>query len=181
MYNGLIIGLVILAVLLLGGFITSMLIHMFSVPAIFTPKKLLKEIADIIKLTEDDVLYELGAGHGRVSFELSKQDPKSISLYEISPLLAMQLRLKLVLNRVKGDKTKINLITENIFSLKYEKQDELTVIYAYLSEEAMKKLEPKVIPALNKDVTLYSYKYKFPNLKENKRHTLSNGEVLFVY
>jgi len=181
MGNGLAVGLVILIILLLGGFIVSLLIHMFSIPAIFTPKSVLKEIADIIKLTKDDVLFELGAGHGRVSLELSKQNPQSISLYEISPILAIQLRFKIIINKLKGNKTKINLLTENIFSINYAKEDSLTVIYTYLSENAMKKLEPNVVKTLNQGTVLYSYKYKFPNLKEVEKHELSNKESLYVY
>jgi len=181
MQNGLTVGLMILMILLIGGFVTSLLIHFFSVPTIFTPKSILSEIADIIKITKDDVLFELGAGHGRVGFKLSKQNPKSISLYEISPILSIHLRFKSFIEKLKGNKTKINLITENLFSINYKNHPELTVIYAYLSENAMKKLEAKVIPTLNEGTTLFSYKYKFPNLKEKKKYELSNEEFLFMY
>ena len=178
MSNGIVIGLLILAVLLVLSFIVSMLIHVFITPIVFTPKSVIDEIVKFFKVSEKDKIIELGAGDGRVGYALAKKSPKKVAFFEISPLLNIVIRVKSWVYKLKRGKSKIEINAENLFKTDFK---EFTSAYVYLEPKLMQRLLSTVIDDLNKGLVIYAYRYPFPQIKEKETLKLSNGENLYIY
>lgn len=179
MYNGIIFGLIILMILVLGGVIISLLIHVLLIPAVFTPKRIVKEIIKLMNLSKEFTFMELGAGDGRMSSTALTSGVKEVIIYEVSPIFVILAKLSLFITKLaRKAKGKITIFSQNLYTADLSKA---TVVYLHLSPKAMKRLENKIAEATKDGVGVYSYKYEFPNLKATKTFELSNGESLYLY
>lgn len=129
-----------------------------------TPKKYIRKIFDEIRLSENDLLIDLGSGDGRVLRIAANEYgcravgiEKSVILYIISKILSRNnKRIKIIL----GDLFNTNL-------------KNATVVYAYLSKKLMKNLKQKLENELKHGTIVVSLDHKIPGWKPVK--TIKTG------
>jgi len=177
MERGIYLSTIIIIVLILIGLLVSFFTGIFLVPLVPTPKKVRKEILEIMNLEPTDILVDLGSGNGIFLIEAHKKyNVKGIG-YEISPLGIFTSRIYKFLKF--GFKNDIAIVPNNFLNLPIPTADK---IYCYLNTRALKALKTKFINEdIKKDVMIFSYKYCFPDVKYEKKVELSDKEYLFIY
>ncbi len=130
-----------------------------------------------MRLKPTDMLVDLGSGNGIFLIEAHlRYKIKGIG-YEISPLGIFTSRIYRFLKL--GFKKDIAIVANNFLNLPIPKAD---VIYCYLNTKALKSLKRKFyIEEIAPDMTIYSYKYFFPDVKYENKIQLENKESLFIY
>ena len=177
MEKGVFLSTIIIVSLIFLGLLMSFFTGIFLVPLIPTPKSIRQEILEIMKLKPTDILVDLGSGNGIFLIEAHlKHGIKGIG-YEISPLGIFTSRIYKFLRM--GFKNDIAIIPNNFLNLPIPTADK---IYCYLNTRALKALKRKFLfEEISPKITIYSYKYFFPDVKYEEKIELSNGEYLFVY
>jgi hypothetical protein len=131
-----------------------------------TPESAAIIMADLAKVTEDDIIYDLGSGDGTALITAAKlKDARGVGV-EIDPSRVFISRLTVKLNRVDR---KIKIVRKNFFDVDLS---EATVIYMYLVPKAIEKLKPKLLKELNPGTRIVTFVYKtdFPLLAEDKKN-----------
>lgn len=135
-------------------------------PFWWTPQDRVSDMLEIAEVTEDDVVYDLGSGDGRIVIAAAQTygargvgieiDP---DLVETSNNAAAEAGVSDRVRFVRGD------FYETDFS-------DATVVMMYLFEETNEKLKPYLIEQLPSDARIVTYKYRMPGwtpVRANKR------------
>jgi SAM-dependent methyltransferase len=139
----------------------------------FTPTR--HNIADamlrLAAVTQDDVVYDLGSGDGRIPIiAAQKYGARGIGI-EIDPRLVTQswgnANDGQVANRVK-------FITGDLFEADLS---EATVVTMYLSPSIMKRLRPK-LRALKPGTRIVSHQFPMPDWPPDARRQIDEAEIL---
>lgn len=167
----------ILGILIVLGFIVTLLIHALSVPQNMTPSVVVPEIIKAMKLTKEDVLYELGSGTGKVGFAASKAGA-TVKMFEISPLHVVFSRLNSIFSGISKGAGKIDIEAKSMYKVDLTNADK---VYVYLNPKAIMKLRRTLIKGINGGLTVYVYKDEIKGVAPNNKIELSNGYPLFAY
>lgn len=130
-------------------------------PFIPTQRKKIKKILKLAGVKKGKVFYELGSGDGRVVIEAAKLGASSFGVDQswlrvwYSRYLAFREKLK-----------KCFFFHGNLFSRNYFPAD---IIYIYLLQKAIDKLEAKLKKELKKGAIVITQKYHFKTWKSYKR------------
>jgi len=124
-----------------------------------TPMRIVKKIFDLVDLKENDVIYDLGCGDGRLIIEAVKRYNCRAVGVELDPL-----RYLITLARVKLMKLddRIEVIWGNIFK---QNLRNATVVFCFLTQETNTKLEEKLTKELPYGTLVISYIWRFPSLR----------------
>lgn len=140
-----------------------------------TPEDVMDEIIKAMKLQDGEVLYDLGAGDGRILIAACKSaDIKAIG-YEISPIQLYIARLNKLMKL--GLSRKLQFKAIDLFSIKDKAPDK---VYIYLSRKIIKSLNKK-LKKLPDTTAVYSYDNKLDIDRKEKEVKLSNGKRLYIY
>ncbi|MEM7826318.1 MAG: SAM-dependent methyltransferase [Candidatus Aenigmatarchaeota archaeon] len=133
--------------------------------AIFIPLPIstIRKMLKLAKVNKKDLLYDLGAGDGRVVIIAAKEFGCKAVGIERSALLAAICRFRI---RRAGLQDKIKIIEKNYFDVNLSRA---TVITAYLSKRQNEKLAPKLKKELRKGTRVVSASHVFPGLKLIKK------------
>jgi SAM-dependent methyltransferase len=176
MINGITLGVVMVVVLLIAGFVLTLLINAFLIPLFKTPKEVLLEIVEIMNPQKEDHIVDLGSGDGRLLFKAHRVSGCKCTGYDISPIMLIIARTKRILQfPLSKDFT---LEAEDIFKVDLK---DFTKIYCYLDSKSMGILKPKLKDFIKNGGEVYSYKYGLEGIKNEKKIVLSNGEELYIY
>lgn len=175
MSNGLIISFLLLFVFILSGSILSILTSIIFSPLVHTPRQVLKDIIDLMKVKDNDVIYDLGSGDGRVIIAARKMFKVKGYGYDISPIMVSLSKLVRIANLGLNMDTIFDV--ENIFDVKLDKA---TVIYVYQNPKILALLHKKFKREI-KGVKVFSYQYEIPEVKYKHAHKLSNDKKLYEY
>lgn len=129
----------------------------------FVPTKMdhIRKILKLAGIKKGKKFYELGSGDGRVVLQATKLGADSFGIEQswlrvlFSKFKASRLNLK-----------KAHFIHGNIFKRNYQDGD---VIYIYLLQKGVDKLEDKLRNELKKDAIVITQTYHFPNWKPFKK------------
>jgi len=177
MINGITLGIVIVIILLIGGFVLTLLINAFLIPLFKTPKNILLEIVNIMDPKKDDRLVDLGSGDGRILFKAHRQSDCKCTGYDISPIMLIIARTKRVLQFPLSSKD-FEFEAEDIFKVDLEK---FTKVYCYLDKKSMGILQPKLKEFVKNGGEVYSYKYRVGDMIKEEKVVLGDGETLYIY
>ena len=117
----------------------------------------------LAKVKKKDLVYDLGAGDGRVIITAAKEFGCKAVGIERSAFFAAICRWRV---KKEGLQDKVKIIEKNYFDVNLSKA---TVVTAYLSKKQNKLLVPKLKKELKKGTRIVSASHNFPGLKEVKR------------
>ena len=176
MINGITLGIIMIAVLLVSAFVLTLLINAFLIPLFKTPKEVLLEIVDIMDPKKEDHVVDLGSGDGRILFKAHRVSGCKCTGYDISPIMLIVARTKKVLQFPLSKDFVFE--AEDIFKVNLEK---FTKVYCYLDEKSMSILQPRLEDFVKNGGGVYSYKYGIEDIDNEKKVVLSDGEGLYIY
>lgn len=130
-------------------------------PFVATKMQLIKEVLITSGLTKGKNFYELGSGDGRVVLEAAKLGATSYGVE--------QSWLRVWYSRIKAKNLKLknaHFYHGDIFQREYFPAD---VIYIYLLQKAVDKLEPKLQKELKKGTIVITQTYHFKKWKPLKQ------------
>ena len=124
-------------------------------PFVPTPMKITKKMVAFADLKGDEVVYDLGAGDGRLLIESKKAHPGITAKgFELSPPVYV---LGLFLIWKSG--VKVGLHMRNMF---HQNVSDADCIFLYLMPGAMKTLQKKFEKELKPGTKVISHAFKFP-------------------
>lgn len=127
------------------------------------PTLTIRRMLKLAGVNKKDLLYDLGAGDGRVVIIAAKEFGCKAVGIERSALLAAICRWQV---KRAGLQDKVKVIEKNYFDVDLSKA---TVITAYLSKKQNEKLVPKLKKELKKGTRIISASHLFPGLKMVKK------------
>ena len=127
------------------------------------PLSTIRKMLKLAKVRKNDLLYDLGAGDGRVVITAAKEFGCKAVGIERSALLAAICRWRV---KKEGLQDKVKIVEKSYFDVDLRKA---TVITAYLSKKQNKLLVPKLKKELKKGTRVVSASHVFPGLREVKR------------
>lgn len=179
---------VIIVIIIL--FSTSLLLMMWAignlksrVPFVTASRGVFKYIKEAFSLTDNNIVYDLGCGDGRILFYLSKFSPNAKYIgIEHSTFPFILAKLGSFLNKKKTG-VDVNIIQKDFF-----KQDlsNATDVFTYLYPNLMDELLPKFEKEFKTGTKLVSLSFKFTNKIPIKEVDLDRskyklGRKLYIY
>ncbi len=149
-----------------------------GVPFVPVNAALTTKITEALALTSDSVLYDLGAGDGRVLFSAEASEPKaSYTGIEKAPVPYFLAQLRKILS----PHSHIRFAREDLFAADIH---DATHVFLYLFPSYMEKLLPKLQSECRKGTRIVACDFPFSGLTEKELHTVSfgkNSKKLYVY
>lgn len=163
--------------LLLNLFFATLLLFLCiafltGAPFVPTASKTTKRMAELAKITKDDIVYDLGSGDGRLLFAANSYRPKRIIGIEINPYLVVWTRFQALLKRSTVKVKMGNFWTTPL--------NDATVVFIYLLPWKMNSLEKKLRQELPKGSRIVSNSFIFPNLKKIDEDTQHHIHVFTI-
>ena len=163
-----------------GVFMLYMLIKT-GVPFIPTEDEVVNEMIAQIEFKDNQIIYELGCGNGKMLFAAKefcdKSGKKNVKLrgYELIRPLIWWIK----------SKTKVAKLTTNkieVFSRDFFKADlsDADVIFCYLFPHIMQRIFRKIFPKLKNGTIIVSHAFKIEDLKPKKIIKVAKT-TLYIY
>ncbi len=121
-----------------------------------TPDGRVVDMLAIAELEENDIVYDLGSGDGRIVIAAAKQYGARGVGIEYSPALVKQSRHAA---EEAGVSERVRFIQGDFYETDFS---EATVVMMYLFEQTNEKLKPYLVEQLAPDARIVTYKYKMP-------------------
>lgn len=140
------------------------------------PDAVCLESARLTKLTNKDIVYDLGCGTGKALITANtKFGAKGVGV-EIDPLRVWFAKRNVKKYQARG----VEIVKKNFFSVDIHPA---TVVYMYLVPNALRRLTNKLMEELQPGTKLVSYVYDFPETYKGKIKLLSHDKknMLYVY
>jgi SAM-dependent methyltransferase len=142
-----------------------------EVPYVPTSQPVVKEMLDVAGVTEDDVVYDLGSGDGRIPITAAEEFGARAVGIEIEPDLVQEARKKAekagVSDRVtfhQGDLFKADL-------------SDATVVALYLFPEINLKLRPKLLRELDPGDRIVSHDFRMGDWEPDRTVQAGQGNT----
>jgi len=140
--------LLVLGTFALGGWLAAPWVPLW--------KKDIRRMMRIAKVKPGEIVYDLGAGDGRIVIIAAKEFDAQAIGFEIATLPYFLAYIKIWL---KGLRSKIKLKYRNFFNEDLSRAD---VICVFLTPQAMKKLKPKFETETKPGCRIVSYAFSIP-------------------
>jgi len=140
-------------------------VKLFFAEAIFIPLPIstIRKMLKLAKVKKSDILYDLGAGDGRVIITAAKEHKCKAVGIERSNIIAVLCRWNV---KRAGVEKKVKMIEKSYFDVDLRNA---TVVTAYLSQKQNNLLVTKLKKELRKGARIVSASHTFPGLKEIKK------------
>lgn len=126
---------------------------LFGAPYVPSNAKTVERMLEFAEIKPNDVVYDLGSGDGRLVFAAAKTARSAIG-YEISYPIFLLSKLKQYFFRHKG-----KIHNRSFLKTKLHDAD---VIFCYLLDPTMKKLQEKFIKELKSGTRIICHGFKIP-------------------
>jgi SAM-dependent methyltransferase len=145
-----------------------------DVPYVATPQKTVEAMLELAQVTENDVVYDLGSGDGRIPIEAAKRYGARGVGIEIKPSLVDRARKNA---KLSGVSDKVEFRQQDIFKTDVS---EATVVTMYLFPEVNIKLRPKLFEQLEPGDRVVSHSFDM-NEWEPDSTVRVNNDVLYLW
>lgn len=126
-------------------------------PYVAMEQPVVDRILRLAKLEEEDILYDLGSGDGRISITAAlTYHCRSVGI-EIDKLRYLYSQYQRAILRLSD---KVTFLNKNIFEVNLS---EATVLVVYLTEQANQALEEKFLTELNPGTLIIAPSFPFSN------------------
>lgn len=131
-------------------------------PYVPTPMKVVRKMVKFADLQGDEVVYDLGAGDGRLLLTAKKEFPGITAKgFELCPPVYFLARLKILCSGTPVSFRMKNLFTQDV--------SDADCIFLYLMPGAMKRLQKKFEEELKPGTKVISHAFQFPGRKPIKK------------
>lgn len=145
-----------IVIALIGAFIGAS----FGSPFIPSKKRIVEKMLDLANIENNDCVFDLGCGDGRIIFSAEKKGAKCIGI-EISPPVYLYALLRKLIQRKKSE-----IRFGNFF---YQKDlNDADVIFMFLMPETIQKFANEILPNLKKGTRIISHAFSIKKLKAKK-------------
>ncbi|MFB6249865.1 MAG: methyltransferase domain-containing protein [Salinibacter sp.] len=125
-----------------------------DVPYVPTPESVAARMLEVAGVTEDDVVYDLGSGDGRIPITAAKEFGARAVGVEIDSALVAKARAKA---RAAGVADKVTFVQGDLFNTDLS---EATVVTLYLWPEVNIQLRPKLLRELDPGDRIVSHDFR---------------------
>lgn len=141
-------------------FVPIVIASTIAAPPLGTKRRDIKRLVKLARITEQDTVYDLGCGDGRLLLAVAKASTsqKIIGL-ELSPLHIILSRMRILLS---GQQKRVAVQARNFYNQDLSRAD---VILCFLTPKAMEELEPKFKQELKPGTRVVSYVFPLPNIE----------------
>lgn len=171
---------ILLSIALMLAILLSVLLvfHLgMSVWFVSSSPRTIAELSTRIHVNADDVIYDLGAGDGRLLLALEKQEPSAKCIgIELLPAAYIQGRL-----RIWWQKSSVQFFWKSFHAVPLRNA---TIVICYLIPKEMQRLEKKFAQELQPGTRVLSSMFPLPHKTPTKIHTFDDGKrerVLYEY
>lgn len=140
----------------------------FGAPFVPTKKMQIQVALDLLNLKKGDLLYDLGAGDGRIALTAAKRGIRIVG-YELNIFLVLLARF-----RTRKYRNLVNIRWQNYWNADFSRCDG---IYIFSSAAYINRLDKKLRQTKN-SLRLASYAFKIPGKKIVEQ---KDGVYLYVY
>ncbi len=140
---------------------------LFGAPYLPTHKKQIALGLKMAALRKDEVVYELGCGDGYILREIARRGGRAVG-YELNPILFIVAWLSCL---KYGGRIKVRY--GNFWNVNIAEAD---IVYVFLLEKFMKRLDQKMLAEAQKGTRLLSYTFKIPGKK-----IIAEAEGMYLY
>ena len=146
-----------------------------DVPYVATPQKVVERMLEMADVGEDDVVYDLGSGDGRMVITAAQQYGARGVGIEIVPELVEQSRSYA---RLAGVTDRVDFYRANLFDTDLS---EATVLSIYLLPEVIEKLLPKIRREMDPGDRVVSHNYGDTIWPPDQSERLGPDHVIHVW
>jgi len=125
-----------------------------------TPKNIIRQMLLLAKLRRGELLYDLGAGDGRILIEAAREFGAKCIGVEIDPERVARLKERLAATKVEAE-----VIQGDLMQVDLSKADAITI---YLSDSLNARLAPKLLRELKTGTRVVSLDYVLPDWKHDR-------------
>lgn len=147
-------------------------------PFVPAPWHVVDKMLSLVEVAEDDVVYDLGSGDGRILVRAAKGfGAKGVGL-EINPALVEDARQAIEAANVQH---RVKIVQQDIFEADLSPA---TVVTLFLMTSAHRRLEPKLQDELRPGTRIACYKWEIPDWNPIKTETVPVGGVghpIYIY
>ncbi len=144
-------NIILLVVFLL--FLSFAFVIAFGAPYLPTLKNRVSDIVKLAELKSGQTVLELGSGDGRVLLAFAKQGINVVG-YELNPVLVLYSKIITFKYR-----SKVQVKWGNYWKEEWPDAD---VVFVFLLQRYMQKLDQQIIQRYSKGVKLISFAFKIP-------------------
>lgn len=159
------------AALVLMGFVGTSLAK--DVPYVPTPEPVVQEMLRMANVTEQDVLYDLGCGDGRIVITAAKERGARGVGIDIDPERVRESREKA---EEAGVSNRVRFLNQDLFSAKI---DEASVVTLYLLPRVNLALRPKLLSDLKPGTRIVSHDFDMGEWKPDQTKRMEGSVVHF--
>ncbi len=137
-----------------------------------TSKRIAKIMCKLAKITNKDIIYDLGSGDGQALLTASKLGAKGVGI-EIDPL---RVWISKIFLKIHGADLKMKIVRKNFFDVDLS---DATVIFAYLVPKTLARLKPKFLKELKPGTRIVTFVYKIdlPLIASDKKNEIYVFEI----
>ncbi|MFW9964023.1 MAG: class I SAM-dependent methyltransferase [Candidatus Sifarchaeia archaeon] len=145
---------------------------LIGAPWLPTPRNKVRDMLEFADVNQEDVLYDLGSGDGRIIVMAAKEFGANSIGIEVDPLRMLWSRLAIKRHKL-GQKVKV--IRANFFNVSLE---DASVVTLYQGHEINKKIRAKLASELRSGTRVVSYRFILDGWTPVKTN---NDESIFLY
>lgn len=162
---------VVITLLLYGAWIIVPILY--GLPWVPTQKERIRKALEMAEIHPGDVVYDLGAGDGRVLLTAIKDFGAARGVgIEISPAHCMLGRIRA---RLEGIRPKVQMRCENLFNAEIRDAD---VVFLYLNSGHVARLQSHLEEQLKPGARVVSIAFDFPDWQPS---AFDKIRLIFVY
>ncbi len=132
-----------------------------------TPKAIVRKMLVLARVRRDEVVFDLGAGDGRILLEAARRFGAEVTGIEIDPERVARIK-----ERLRSTGVRAQLIEADFMDIDLSSADVVTM---YLSESANSKLAPKLRRELRPGTRVVSLDYALPGWLPEKELDVTSG------
>lgn len=138
-----------------------------------TPQEVVVEMLRMARVTQDDVVYDLGCGDGRIVITAAKMFGARGVGVDLDPVRIKESNE----NAIKAGVTnRVKFFQQDLFEINLS---EATVVSLYLLSELNLKLRPKLFRELKPGTRVVSHEFDMDDWKPDNQGTLPNMKVYY--
>jgi SAM-dependent methyltransferase len=144
-----------------------------DVPYVATPQKVVEKMLEVAAVNEDDVVYDLGSGDGRIVLTAAQRYGARGVGVELVPELVREARDHA---RLAGVSDRVTFRREDLFETDL---GEATVVTLYLLPEVNRKLQPKLLRELDPGDRVVAHNYPIGDWSPDSTLQVGDHRVFF--